>query len=208
MSSRKVVNAALLIAVIAFAVAVELAQAQTGVNRRRSGRRGRLQPSPRGAVQSRGASVDAPIRRSASVGAGSVPTTATEAALQSSALVGGPADAAPGELLVPGQAASPGALRRIGSGVVQCFVPYCTRCQTYNPYLCAACGTGYQLTASFGCQSCARNYEQNLDVQTFQCVPCPDGYTSNGGVGAASQCEPITTSTGRRLFADLDDAWA
>jgi hypothetical protein len=92
--------------------------------------------------------------------------------------------------------------------ITRCFVPNCPRCNNFNPYFCAECGGGYALTSSFSCSSCAPGFEQNLDVQTFTCSACPPGTTSNGGTGAGSQCQPITTTTGRRLFSAEDDIWA
>jgi hypothetical protein len=94
--------------------------------------------------------------------------------------------------------------------VSRCFVPSCAACSRFNPYICVSCGTGYQLSAGGGCRSCSPNYEQNLDVQTFTCTKCPDGYTSPGGSGEASQCYKITATQGRRLFSDENewDAWA
>jgi hypothetical protein len=94
--------------------------------------------------------------------------------------------------------------------LVRCFAANCAKCNNFNPYVCAQCNPGYQLTAAFSCNSCAPGYEQNLDVQTFTCTACPSGYWSNGGTGQASQCYKLTTTSGRRLFeqADVDDLWA
>ena len=94
--------------------------------------------------------------------------------------------------------------------LLRCFVPNCGKCNNFNPYLCAQCNVGYQLTGAFSCNSCAPNYEQNLEVQTFTCSACPGGTSSPGGTGEGSQCTPITANAGRRLFAaDADeDLWA
>lgn len=94
--------------------------------------------------------------------------------------------------------------------VIRCFVPNCGKCNTFNPYLCAECNVGYQLSAGFVCRSCQPGYEQNLDVQTFTCSKCPPGFTSNGGSGEASQCFPITATQARRLFQSdaAEDLWA
>jgi hypothetical protein len=107
----------------------------------------------------------------------------------------------------PGPPGQPGANPQI---LVRCFVPSCSKCNNFNPYLCAECGAGYQLTASFACNSCAPNYEQNLEERSFVCQACPQGTTSPGGTGGGSQCVPITATTAaRRLFgADEDDLWA
>jgi hypothetical protein len=93
--------------------------------------------------------------------------------------------------------------------LVRCFVPNCGKCNNFNPYLCAACNVGYQLTGAFSCNSCAPGFEQNFEVQTFTCSACPAGQTSPGGTGEGSQCVPITASAARRLFAaDEEDLWA
>lgn len=92
--------------------------------------------------------------------------------------------------------------------VIRCFVPNCGKCNTFNPYICTQCNTGYQLSAGFACRSCQPGYEQNLDVQSFTCTKCQDGFTSNGGVGEASQCYKITATSGRRLFDADEDLWA
>ena len=93
--------------------------------------------------------------------------------------------------------------------VISCFVKNCLGCSARNPYVCTSCGAGYRLTAAFGCNSCAVNFEQNLDSPSFQCTACPQGTSSPGGTGLASQCTPITVSSGRRLFAEADeDLWA
>jgi hypothetical protein len=93
--------------------------------------------------------------------------------------------------------------------VIRCFVPNCGKCNNFNPYLCAQCNVGYQLTGAFACNSCAPGYEQNLEVQTFTCSACPPGTTSPGGTGGASQCVLITATAGRRLFeADDENLWA
>jgi hypothetical protein len=94
--------------------------------------------------------------------------------------------------------------------LVRCFVPNCGKCNNFNPYLCAQCNGGYQLTGAFACNSCAPGFEQNLDSQTFTCSGCPAGFTSNGGVGEASQCYRITATTARRLFESgaEEDLWA
>lgn len=91
-----------------------------------------------------------------------------------------------------------------------CFVKNCATCSLRNPYVCTACsGAGYRLTSAGGCNSCATNYEQNLEERTFTCTACPAGTSSPGGTGLGSQCTPITVSSGRRLFADADEAlWA
>lgn len=90
-----------------------------------------------------------------------------------------------------------------------CFVKFCTACSSRNPYLCIGCNSGYQLTGAGNCNSCAANYEQNLDERSFVCIACPAGTSSPGGTGLASECKPISVSTGRRLFADADeDMWA
>lgn len=94
---------------------------------------------------------------------------------------------------------------------LSCFVANCATCSLRNPYVCTACKTelGYKLTSSYGCNSCAVNYEQNLDSPTFTCTKCPAGTASPGGTGLASECVPISGTTGRRLFADADeDLWA
>jgi hypothetical protein len=39
--------------------------------------------------------------------------------------------------------------------LVRCFVPSCAKCNGFNPYLCAQCNVGYQLTGAFSCNSCA-----------------------------------------------------
>lgn len=93
--------------------------------------------------------------------------------------------------------------------LVRCFVPNCGKCNGFNPYLCAQCNVGYQLTGAFSCNSCAPGYEQNLEERTFVCVACGPGFTSPGGTGEASQCTPITATAARRLFgADEQDLWA
>lgn len=92
--------------------------------------------------------------------------------------------------------------------LVRCFVPYCSKCNSFNPYLCAACNVGYQLTGAFSCNSCAPGYEQNLEERTFVCVQCAPGFTSDGGVGVDSQCYPITDTVARRLFGSDDELWA
>jgi hypothetical protein len=94
--------------------------------------------------------------------------------------------------------------------LVRCFVPNCGRCNNFNPYLCAQCNVGYQLTGAFSCNSCAPGFFQNLEVQTFTCSACPSGTTSPGGTGEGSQCVPITTALGRRLLAAdaEEDLWA
>lgn len=103
----------------------------------------------------------------------------------------------------PPEGSNPGLLRR-------CFVPNCGTCNNFNPYLCAQCNGGYQLTGGFSCNSCAPGNEQNLEVQTFTCSGCPAGTTSPGGTGQGSQCVPITATSARRLFgADSEeDLWA
>jgi hypothetical protein len=92
--------------------------------------------------------------------------------------------------------------------VIRCFVANCGQCNTFNPYICAQCNVGYQLSAGYACRSCQPGFEQNLDVQTFTCTKCPDGYTSNGGSGDASQCYKITATVARRLFEADEDMWA
>lgn len=93
--------------------------------------------------------------------------------------------------------------------VVRCFVANCDKCNTFNPYICVQCKVGYQQSAGLACRSCARGYEQNLDVQTFTCSKCPAGTDSPGGTGEASQCKPISVTSGRRLFeASDEDLWA
>lgn len=94
--------------------------------------------------------------------------------------------------------------------LVRCFAANCAKCNAFNPYVCAQCTPGYQLSAALSCNSCAPGYEQNLDVQTFTCTACPSGFFSNGGTGLASQCYKLTTTGGRRLFekTDVDDLWA
>lgn len=105
---------------------------------------------------------------------------------------------------------NPASRRNNPALTVRCFVANCPRCNAFNPYICAQCATGYQLTAALACNSCARGYEQNLDAQTFTCSACPAGFDSPGGTGEASQCSAITTTSGRRLFerTDAEDLWA
>jgi len=90
------------------------------------------------------------------------------------------------------------------------FVPNRGQANAFNPYLCAQCKVGYQLTDAFSCNSCAPGFEQNIEVQTFTCSACPPGTTSPGGVGGGSQCVAITATAARRLFADdeAEDLWA
>lgn len=90
------------------------------------------------------------------------------------------------------------------------FVPKCGQANALNPYLCAQCKVGYQLTDAFSCNSCAPGFEQNIEVQTFTCSACPPGTTSPGGVGGGLQCVAITATAARRLFADdeAEDLWA
>lgn len=93
--------------------------------------------------------------------------------------------------------------------VRSCFVRNCGACSGRNPYVCVTCNTGYALSGAAGCNSCSVNYEQNLDDRAFSCIACPAGTSSPGGTGLASQCTPISVSSGRRLFADADEAlWA
>lgn len=96
------------------------------------------------------------------------------------------------------------------SATAACFVRNCQTCNARNSYLCTRCNAGYVLTASLNCNSCAAGYEQNLDERTFVCSKCPPGFTSPGGTGEASQCQPDppTASRGRRLFESEDDVWA
>lgn len=92
-----------------------------------------------------------------------------------------------------------------------CFVRNCPagNCSIRNPYVCLRCATGYALTSASGCNSCAPGYEQNLDAQSFLCSKCPEGTTSPGGTGLASECKQISVTTGRRLFEDTyDEMWA
>lgn len=93
--------------------------------------------------------------------------------------------------------------------LVSCFVRNCGTCSRRNPYVCTVCGTGYALTASSACNSCAPGYEQNLDAQSFSCSKCPEGTTSPGGTGLASECTVISVTLGRRLFENTYyDIWA
>lgn len=101
------------------------------------------------------------------------------------------------------------AQRQRPAAVRSCFVRNCAGCPGRNPYLCSKCNTGYALSSVGGCTSCDVNYEQNLDERSFVCTACPPGTSSPGGTGLASECKPISVSTGRRLFADADeDLWA
>lgn len=100
--------------------------------------------------------------------------------------------------------------QRPRAGVISCFVKNCVACSARNPYACAKCGTGYQSSGGGGCNSCAPNYEQNLDERTFVCSECPPGTSSPGGTGAASECKAVSVSVGRRLFGDAEEEsmWA
>lgn len=91
---------------------------------------------------------------------------------------------------------------------IACFVRNCALCNSRNSYVCTQCRPGYALTNGVACNSCAPNYQQNLNLQSFQCDQCPTGTTSPGGIGEDSQCIPITISTGRRLFDVDEDLWA
>lgn len=110
--------------------------------------------------------------------------------------------------LVAAALAGPAAAQRPNI-IITCFVKNCGACSGRNPYICTTCNTGYRLTPAFGCNSCAVNYEQNLDSQSFSCVKCPEGMISPGGTGLASQCYTPSATSARRLFADADeDLWA
>jgi hypothetical protein len=109
---------------------------------------------------------------------------------------------------IGGQPTASAAGRASPNVVAACFVRNCLTCNSRNSYLCTRCLEGYVLTASLNCNSCAPGYEQNLDERTFVCVKCPPGFTSPGGTGEASQCVPISVTTGRRLFGEEGDMWS
>lgn len=105
-------------------------------------------------------------------------------------------------------AAAAAAVSPASTASLACFVRNCAVCNRRNSYVCAQCRPGYALTNGVACNSCAPNYQQNLDLQSFTCDACPAGTTSNGGTGEASQCTPISVSSGRRLFEFEEDLWA